>query len=210
MPAPYSEAISSVEVLLLGPDYRELLTGSNAGAYGSTHTLRSMLGGLYDAIWVQQPGPHEQIDILAAQFPLLRALLPTALGMLCLVGRFVGQDALGTGAKVPGADIHASSTEQPHLSVENSQQAGWLQLDGLLATVEAAIAAAGIYPGAAASHIGRHFSLRDLLKWAARMEVCNYVELAWHGSIDVLQCLVHILSADVCIARQALHLPVCG
>ena len=156
-----------------------------------------MLGGLYDAVWVQQPGPHEQIDILAAQFPLLRALLPMALGMLCLVGRFVGQDALGTGARVPGADIRASSTEQPQLSIENSQQAGWLQLNGLLATVEAAIAAAGVHPGAAASHIGRHFSLRDLFKWAARMEVCDNVELAWHGSIEMLQCLLQILSASL-------------
>ncbi len=38
-------------------------------------------------------------------------------------------------------------------------------------SVRAAMTAAGLRTGDAALHIGRHFSLRDAMKWAQRMQV---------------------------------------
>lgn len=40
-------------------------------------------------------------------------------------------------------------------------------------SVRAAMTAAGLRTGDTALHTGRHFSLRDAIKWACRMQVSN-------------------------------------
>ena len=43
-------------------------------------------------------------------------------------------------------------------------------------SVSAAMMAAGLRTGDTALHIGRHFSLRDAMKWAGRMQVMILLE----------------------------------
>ena len=49
-------------------------------------------------------------------------------------------------------------------------------------SVRAAMAAAGLHTGDIALHVGRHFSLRDAMKWAQRMLVTPF--LFWHWRIS--------------------------
>ena len=111
-----------------------------AGAYGSSVPLRDLLGGLLHHVAVEPPPEAEQAAILGALHPGLAPLLPHAMHTLALVRAAYGQ--LPPGAP-PGE------------------------------AVAAALAAAGLPTsggGAWGFSVGRHFSIRDLLKWCRRME----------------------------------------
>ena len=53
-------------------------------------------------------------------------------------------------------------------------------------SVRAAMDAAGLHEGDTALHVGRHFSLRDALKWARRMQVTPLRCMCLAGSSPLL------------------------
>lgn len=115
--------------------------GTAAGAYGSSQEVKDLLGGLFHYVAVEPPPEAEQQRILARLHPQLAPLLPHAMDTLALVRAAYGQ--------------------APH---------GWAASEG----VAGALAASGIAAGGASSSafgfsVGRHFSIRDVLKWCRRM-----------------------------------------
>ena len=47
--------------------------------------------------------------------------------------------------------------------------------------VAAALAAGGVRPGDVALHVGRHFSIRDLIVWCKRMQVLLPAQVLYLG-----------------------------
>lgn len=115
--------------------------GTAAGAYGSSQEVKDLLGGLFHYVAVEPPPEDEQRRILAGLHPQLAPLLPHAMDTLALVRAAYGQAPHGR---------------------------------ALGEAVVAALAAAGIGAGGGCSgafgfSVGRHFSIRDVLKWCRRM-----------------------------------------
>lgn len=152
-----------------------------------------MLGGLLATVNVATPPPHEQAVILEALFPSLAPLLRHALAMLAIVqGSPAQTDRCGnhhgvncvmckTGSCVqllPSSDDgtmhtdccvgHSGPLLHPLDNFGNpavplcSTGVGDAQLAALVHTLSAQVA--GL-------RIGRHFSIRDVIKWAQRMQV---------------------------------------
>lgn len=146
------------------------------------HSLgpQELLGGLWAYVRMQPPSDHEQLAMLSAAYPTAAALLPGAIAALTavhLAGGHMPQHGPGTAGKGaaaggkggkkagkkagvaepmdasgPGADAHA---QQPSF---------WWH-----SAAAVALAAAGLRQGELALALNRHFSVRDLFKWGARM-----------------------------------------
>ena len=156
-----------------------------AGAYGSAQAARDALGGRWAALAVAPPPPGEQLAILAARFPPLRPLLPAALAMLRLARLASGQAGskpilASVGPVLAGAGSGRAGTAQfgvgDSRDTEDAQdvtagEAGDAgELRAWEGTAEAAARAGGVRTGDPGLHVGRHFSLRDLIKWCRRMQ----------------------------------------
>lgn len=96
---------------------------------------------------VETPPEAEQQRILAHLHPALAPLLPHAMDTLTLVRAAYGQ--------LPRSQVAQAGEPHPHMSE----------------AVAAAVAAAGLATGGGGwgFSVGRHFSIRDLLKWCRRM-----------------------------------------
>ena len=60
--------------------------------------------------------------------------------------------------------------------------------------IAAALAAGGVRAGDVALHVGRHFSIRDLIVWCKRMQVCC--------------CTLHLHLSDytlLCVNQEQMH-----
>jgi midasin len=90
---------------------------------------------------VEPPPEEEQQRILAHLHPQLSPLLPHAMAALSLVQAAYGQQA------------------------QQAQQLG----EAAAAALAAAGGAGGAHGGALGLSVGRHFSIRDVLKWCRRM-----------------------------------------
>ena len=131
---------------------------------------------------VAPPPPPEQLAILAARFPALRPLLPAGLATQRLCRLANGQ----AGAEPDLAGRHPSvvrgSAGGAGGAAGGQPAAGAAQGDGKgagapgddLPAWEGAVAAAahagGVRAGEPGLHVGRHFSLRDLVKWCRRLQ----------------------------------------
>lgn len=136
--------------------------GSGAGAYGSSAAVRDLLGGLLHHVAVEPPPAGEQAAVLGALHPGLAALLPHAMHTLTLARAAYGQ-------LPPGQPLGEA--------------------------VAGALGAAGLPTNGAAAwgfSVGRHFSIRDLLKWCRRMEK---VRARWEGSGSLPTCAADHLQA---------------
>lgn len=102
---------------------------------------------------VETPPEQEQQRILARLHPAVAPLLPHAMDTLTLVRAAYGQ--LPRGQQVREGEPH------PHISE----------------AAAAALAAAGLAPGGGGwgFSVGRHFSVRDLLKWCRRMASVSWL-----------------------------------
>lgn len=116
----------------------------SAGAYGSSVAVKDLLGGLWSSVAIEPPSETEQRRILAELFPGLAPLVGVAMATLQL-----GRRAAGQRGGLP----------------EEWTEGGWTE------GVTAALAANGFRGTDAALHVGRHFSMRDLIKWCRRMQV---------------------------------------
>lgn len=111
------------------------------GAYASTQAVKDLLGGLWSYVAVEPPTEAESLEILRSRFSDLAALLPWALESLTLVRMAWGQ--------LPWPVVKGENTVLDHLA--------------------ALLEAAGIRRSELGLHVGRHLSLRDLVKWSRRM-----------------------------------------
>jgi len=150
--------------------------GGAAGAYGSAAAARDALGGRWAAVAVAPPPPPEQLAILAARFPALRALLPAGLATLRLCRLASGQagaepDLTG---RPPSVARGGAAGGQPAAGAAQGDGEGAGAPADDLPAWEAAVAAAaragGVRAGEPGLHVGRHFSLRDLVKWCRRLQ----------------------------------------
>lgn len=116
------------------------------GAYGDSQGVTNMLGGLFSSVMLEPPPMAEQTAILAASFPrLVPEVISGSMAALHLCQRVGGHEGtLQTHGEVPP---------------------GW-EL-----SVESAMAAADLRAGDLATSFGHHFSLRDLFKLCARLQV---------------------------------------
>ncbi|KAL4440107.1 hypothetical protein ABPG75_003108 [Micractinium tetrahymenae] len=115
--------------------------GTAAGAYGSSQEVKDLLGGLFHYVAVEPPPEAEQQRILARLHPQLAPLLPHAMDTLALVRAAYGQAQHGQALSEAAAAALAA----------------------------AGVAVGGGGGGAFGFSVGRHFSIRDLLKWCRRM-----------------------------------------
>ncbi|KAL0028971.1 hypothetical protein WJX77_009058 [Trebouxia sp. C0004] len=115
----------------------------SAGAYGSSQAVKEVLGSLLSAVTVAPPTDQEQLLIIQGLFPDLACLLPCAMAVLHLVRRAAGQ-----------------LTQQQSISEEGGVE--WV--------VSSALAAGGVKRGDVGLHVGRHYSIRDLITWCNRMQ----------------------------------------
>lgn len=149
--------------------------GGAAGAYGSAQAARDALGGRWAAVAVAPPPPAEQLAILGTRFPPLRPLLPAALAQLRLARLASGQAGadpdltpaapdLAGAAQISGYDSRDTGDAQDIAAGDAEELRAW---EGC---AEAAARAGGVRPGDPGLHVGRHFSLRDLIKWCRRMQ----------------------------------------
>ena len=116
----------------------------SAGAYGSSQGVRDVVGSLMSSISMADPTEQEQQAIMQGLFPDLAPLLPSALLVLHIVKQASGQ----------GTSKHVTR-----------------DTEGLAGAVARALAAGGVRAGDVALHVGRHFSIRDLIVWCKRMQV---------------------------------------
>lgn len=138
---------------------------------------------------VDAPSDSEQMALLTTAYPQLLPLLPAAVGTLCLVQAAGGhhdghpqqhgaagaaQQADGGGASgtgTAGIMLTAAGVQQHGRGSGGAAAAAAVQRGPWHGLAEAALAAAGLRRGDLALHLGRHFSLRDVFKWCARMMV---------------------------------------
>ncbi len=138
---------------------------------------QELLGGLWAYVRVTPPSEVEQLSLLAAAHPPVTPLLPAAVATLHLVQLAAGHVAPpqaqthaaarsargGGGAAQPGA-APAGDAQQ---AAPPEEQAWWV------AAAAAALRDAGVRPGELSLSLPRHFSVRDLFKWARRMQALH-------------------------------------
>jgi midasin len=159
---------------------------AGGGAYATSNMAKELLGNLWAYVRVEPPAEHEQLAMLGGCYPLTAPLLPAAVATLSLIHLAGSQGASGAW----GGSGHTSSAGH-HTSQEGRQSGGAGKktqpkaayvMDGASlrlaapqawwhAAAAAAAAGAGLRPGELALALARHFSVRDLFKWAARMQV---------------------------------------
>lgn len=118
------------------------------GAYGDSQGVTDMLGGLFSSVLLEPPPLAEQTAILAASHPTL----PPEVNLASMSALHVCQRAGG----------HEAPLQDP-----GGLPQGWNL------TVDDAMATAGLRAGDLATSFGHHFSLRDLLKLCARLQVSH-------------------------------------
>jgi len=125
------------------------------GAYGDSQGVTDMLGGLFSSVLLESPPLAEQTAILAASFPRL------------------------TPEVVSGAmaTLHVCQRAGGH---EGPLRDGALPL-GWEVAVDGAMDAAVLRAGDLATSFGHHFSLRDLFKLCARLQVLAFVVITGSG-----------------------------
>jgi len=159
--------------------------GGAAGAYGSAAPAGAAGGGGGGGGAVPPPPPPEQLAILTARFPALRALLPAGLATLRLCRLASGQagaepdlacrppSVARRGAGGAGGAGDAAGGQPAAGADQGDGEGAGAPADDLPAW-EAAVAAAararGVRAGEPGLHVGRHFSLRDLVKWCRRLQ----------------------------------------
>ncbi|KAG1662050.1 hypothetical protein FOA52_005297, partial [Chlamydomonas sp. UWO 241] len=117
------------------------------GAYGSSQMVKELLGSLWSYVRLDEPDEEEQLEMLAGACPQLLPLLPTAVSLLSLLQQAAGH------------------SQRSSAGASTSGKGAWWS-----ARASAALAAAGVRPGSMALQLARHFSIRDLFKWADRMQ----------------------------------------
>lgn len=103
---------SRAETVHAAPGFQLITTvtsdpsGSAAGAYGSSQSVKDLLGGLFQYVTVEAPDAGEQVDIMRELHPSLAHLLERAMATLALMRVAFGQLAVGSaavGVEVQGA-----------------------------------------------------------------------------------------------------------
>ncbi|KAL0049173.1 hypothetical protein WJX82_008148 [Trebouxia sp. C0006] len=145
----------------------------SAGAYGSSQAVKEVLGSLLSAVTVAPPTDQEQLLIMQGRFPDLACLLPCAMAVLHLVRRAAGQ-----------------LIQQQSISEEGGVE--WV--------VSSALAAGGVKHGDVGLHVGRHYSIRDLITWCNRMQ-------GIHGQL-LMRSLRRVQSVEYSLDASALPITV--
>lgn len=171
--------------------------------HARTHT-QELLGSLWTYVPLAPPPPHEHLAMLAACFPATLPLLPGAVAALELVqlaGGHVAPPADDLSVTDGGEQPHAGSGGQGEGAGGGGGQGGggggacgacsWWA-----AAAVTALRGAGVRPGELALALGRHFSLRDLLKWAARMQGLHGPALEGRGLAPLAAAARAMCGAD--------------
>lgn len=111
-------------------------------------------------MYIENPPLVEQLSILKGKYPELHFILPFAMATLHLV-----QLASGQGSPL----LHMDS---------NGDNMDFSRMDGI---VRECLERRSISGHDIKLHVGRHYSLRDLVKWCDRMKVGEYftIFLCW-------------------------------
>jgi midasin len=115
---------------------------------GASSNAQEVLGSLWAKVKLAAPSEAEQLQVLSGLYPDLTPLLPlaqAAVQLVALAGRHAAAAAVAAGA---------TASHQQHAAA-------------------AALAAAGLRPGELSLALGRHVSMRDLIKWCGRMSACH-------------------------------------
>jgi len=164
------------EVLHAAPGFQLLASvtsspaGGGAGAYGSSETVRDLLGGLVSYVTVPAPGPEEEREVLTTLFPSLGPLVPHVQRAVMLARVACGQ--------VPRAAPAAAEGEGQGEGEGGAAPPGPASLADELARV---LERRGVQAGAPALHMGRHFSVRDAVKICRRVRDLHGQQLAACG-----------------------------
>eukprot|EP00798_Chlamydomonas_sp_ICE-L_P024872 gene24872-10533_t len=134
----------------------QLLATVTSAPSGSSGDI---LGGLWAYVRLECPTEVEQLLMLSAAHPALLPLLPTAVETLCLT-QLAGGHAHGIGNLGSNGSWYTRSAS--------------------------ALASASIKSGEMGLHLHRHFSVRDLFKWANRMSSLHSSKLANRGALNTM------------------------
>ena len=138
--------------------------GRSGGAIGAS-SRADPLAGLWARVAVEPPRGDEPSLVLTGAHPKLSALAPLMLKTLNCVQRMCGQ---GGATAAPGGVVDVDEEEDVDMDQEhaNTDQAAAID-DNPSAS-----------PGVVRAHAGRPFTLRDLLRWARRLERLRAGELS--------------------------------
>ncbi len=148
--------------------------------------MLDLLGGLLARVPIEAPPADEQAAILATLSPELAPLVPAAMETLATVHAAAAADRhvvykLAVPNSSPPVNPKQRRVDLSKDVIRISQRPCSREAQTRLCSatgdpqrqsaVHAALEAAGIRGGELAQSLGRHFSLRDLIKWARRMQV---------------------------------------
>ncbi len=141
------------------------------------------MGGLWAYVRVATPPDHEQLSLLTAAYPAAAPLLPAGVAALHLVhlaaGHAAGHVATGAGCAPVRWWEHAA---------------------------RAALDAASVRVGELSLSLPRHFSVRDLFKWADRMVALHGAALAAR-TLKPLAAAAEAMLADTAGDTQSVPAP---
>ncbi|MEW5309894.1 MAG: hypothetical protein WDW38_001740 [Sanguina aurantia] len=142
--------------------------GGAGGAYRVSSVVQDMLGGLWSGVRMEALSLEEQMSVLSQLFPMLQPLLATATAALCMIYLAVGQPHHAQQpAPAPGPEAAAAAAAGAPAGGADVTAAGD---GGVLRCAAVALDLGGLKAGDLAVHLGRHFSVRDLIKWCRRMQ----------------------------------------
>ena len=162
--------------------------GGRSGGSAAAGARADPLAGLWARVAVEPPAGDEPMEVLCGVHPRLTPLAPAMLDTLNVVQRMCGQ---GGAAAAPGGTKSSKARTLPGFEDEMDAEmdGGTEEMDvdteverpkGLVrgSSVEGTSFADSDAAGGPRVHAGRPFTLRDLLRWARRLEKMRRTELS--------------------------------
>ena len=129
------------------------------------HRPQELLGSLWMYVRLEAPSLSEQFHMVLGCFPDILPLLPVGMAMLELLQLAAGHTSpLLSSSSLPSNASPEDSSQEQQQQQQQPRRCWWHT------AALSALAAAGIRPGDLSLSLGRHFSVRDLFKWAQRMQ----------------------------------------
>ena len=158
--------------------------GGRSGGSAAAGARADPLAGLWARVALEPPARDEPFQILVGMHPKLKPLAPAMLETLNVAQRICGQ---GGGALTPGGckDAEWNDGSNPQGGSRGSEEERGDGDEAMDVDVEEPATPALVTPlspedalgGGSRVHAGRPFTLRDLLRWARRLEKLRKPEL---------------------------------